>query len=192
MPGLDPSSLRGAMALPGWLGSLWLTRFSRPAGERPIWRHVLRQPPRRILEIGLGTLGRTEKLLGLVRPQAPSMTVQYVGIDRFESRAATDPPGVTLKSAHQRLSPLAKVQLVPGNADAALSRVSNHLGTFDLVLVSADDDPRHLERSWFFIQRLVRAESTVLVEPSPRVRWEALEPARLQELAARTVQRRAA
>ncbi len=180
------------MALPGWLGSLWLTRFSRPAGERPIWRHVLRQPPQRILEIGLGTLSRTEKLLGLVRAQAPSATLQYVGIDRFESRTPADSPGVTLKVAHQRLTSLAKVQLVPGNADAALARVSNHLGVFDLVLVSADDDQRHLERSWFFIQRLVRAESTVLVEPSRAAAWEPIEPARLQELAARTVQRRAA
>jgi hypothetical protein len=38
------------MALPGWFGSLWLTRFSRPAGERPIWHHLLRTPPQRILD----------------------------------------------------------------------------------------------------------------------------------------------
>jgi hypothetical protein len=131
-------------------------------------------------------------LLRLARAAGEAAPLHYVGIDRFESRAASDPPGVTLKVAHQRLTPLAKVQLVPGNADAALSRVSNHLGVFDLVLVSADDEPRHLERSWFFIQRLVRADSTILVEPSRNAPWEVLEPARLQELAARTLQRRAA
>ena len=180
------------MALPGWFGSLWLTRFSRPAGERPLWRHLLRTPPKRILEIGLGGLSRTERMLALVGRTSDGDPIQYVGIDRFESRTPTDPPGVTLKTAHQRLTPLAKVQLVPGNADSALARVSNHLGVFDLVLVSADDEAKHLERSWFFVQRLVRPTSTILVEPAPGCPWEPLEAARLEALASRTVQRRAA
>jgi hypothetical protein len=179
------------MALPGWFGSLWLTRFSRPAGERPLWRHLLRGTPQRILEIGLGTLTRTERMLSLVGPTATG-PVQYVGIDRFESRTPADPPGVTLKQAHQRLTQLAKIQLVPGNADSALARVSNHLGVFDLVLVSADDEAKHLERSWFFVQRLVRPTTTILVEPSRGATWEPLDAARLEALASRTVQRRAA
>ena len=72
--------------------------------------------------------------------------VHFVGLDRFEGRLPSDPPGVTLKQAHQRLHALAKVQLVPGNVDGSLSRLCNHLGVFDLVLVSADNDQRHLER----------------------------------------------
>lgn len=180
------------MALPGWFGSLWLTRFSRPAGERPLWRHLLRTPPQRILEVGLGTLVRTERILGLVGPTSAGGPVQYVGIDRFESRTPSDPPGVTLKAAHQRLTALAKVQLVPGSADSALARVSNHLGVFDLVLVSADEDPKPLERAWFFVQRLVRPTSTIFVEPSRGRPWEPLDAAGLEALASRTVQRRAA
>lgn len=179
------------MALPGWFGSLWLTRFSRPAGERPIWRHLLGNRPQRVLEIGLGTIARTERMLALVGT-TPTGPLQYVGIDRFESRSPADPPGVTLKQAHQRLTTLAKVQLVPGNADSALARVSNHLGVFDLVLVSADDEAKHLERSWFFIQRLVRPTTTILVEPSRGATWEHVDAARLEALASRTVQRRAA
>lgn len=131
-------------------------------------------------------------MLSLVGPTSDGAPIQYVGIDRFESRTLTDPPGVTLKTAHQRLTPLAKVQLVPGNADSALARVSNHLGVFDLVLVSADGDAKHLERSWFFVQRLVRPTSTILVEPAPGRPWEPLEAARLEALASRTVQRRSA
>lgn len=180
------------MALPGWFGSLWLTRFSRPAGERPLWRHLLGTPPQRILEIGLGTLARTERMLSLVGPSPSGTPIQYVGIDRFESRTPTDPPGVTLKAAHQRLTPLAKVQLVPGSADSALARVSNHLGVFDLVLVSADDEPKNLERSWFFVQRLVRPTSTILLEPARGRPWETLGAARLEDLASRSVQRRSA
>ena len=57
---------------------------------------------------------------------------------------------------------------------------------------AADDEAKHLERSWFFVQRLVRPTSTILVEPAPGRPWEPLEAARLEALASRTVQRRAA
>ena len=183
------------MAKMGWFGKLWLTRFSKPVGERPLYRQIFDRPPHRILEIGIGTLARTERLLKLLRGFGDD-SLQYVGLDRFEGRLPTDPSGVSLKQAHQRLSPLAKVQLGPGNADSALSRVSNHLGTFDLVLVSADNDQRHMERSWFFLQRLVRPESVVFIEPLSaagiRLAWQPLEQSRLADLASRSVQRRAA
>ena len=178
------------MANVGFFRRLWLTRFSKPAGERPIYRSILRNKPRRILELGLGTLKRSERVLAVARSMADG-GVHYVGLDRFEGRLPSDPPGVTLKQAHQRLHSLAKVQLVPGNADGSLSRLCNHLGVFDLVLVSADNDQRHLERSWFFIQRLVNAQTTVLVEGEAGV-WQQIDKGRIDELAARTVLKRVA
>lgn len=180
------------MPLPGWFATLWMTRFSRPSGERPIWRQVLGSPPRRVLEVGIGTLGRTERLLRLLGSIGHADPVQYVGVDRFESRTPADGEGVSLKEAHRRLTPLAKVQLVPGGADSALARVANHVGVFDLVLVSADEDARHLERAWFFIQRVVRPDSAILVEPSRGGSWHGLDAASLRELADRAVRRRAA
>lgn len=184
------------MAKLGWLGALWLTTFSQPAGERAVYRAVRRQGPKRILEMGLGTLRRTERMLAAGRGAAGE-PIHYVGIDRFEARLPTDPPGATLKQAHRRLHGLARVQLVPGNVDSSLARLCNHLGVFDLVLVSADNDPRHLERSWFFIQRLVNDRSTVLVETPARAKpgrtaWTAIDKRRVDELAALTIQRRAA
>ena len=175
----------------GFLRSLWLTRLSKPAGERVLYRHALRQPPTRILELGVGTLARTERLLEVAAAATPAADLVYVGLDLFESRSSTDPPGVSLKQAHQRLHALAKVQLVPGNVDGSLSRLCNHLGVFDLVLVSADNDQRHLERSWFFIQRLVNAQTTVLVEGGAGA-WTQIDKSRIDELAARTVLKRAA
>lgn len=172
------------MARLGLLRSIWLTRFSKPASERMIHRHVLRAVPKRILELGLGTLTRTERMLQALDGAA----VHYVGLDRFEGRQPTDPPGVSLKQAHQRLSRLARVQLVPGNVDTSLSRLCNHLGTFDLVLVSADNDERHLQRCWFFLQRLVTPASTVMVEPAAGAAWTALTKPKIDELAAKTVQ----
>lgn len=183
------------MAQYGLIRRLWLTWLSQPVGERAIYRHVLRSPPKRIMEIGLGTLVRTERLLGLLGSRAGEGAVHYVGLDRFEGRHPTDPPGVSLKQAHRRLHALAHVQLVPGNTDASLSRLCNHLGVFDLVLISGDNDQRHLDRCWFFIQRVTNARSTILVETeaagSGGSTWKTLEKPRLDELASRMILRRA-
>ena len=175
----------------GFVRRVWLARLSQPAAERVIYRHVLRRPPARILELGLGLLVRTERLLAASASAAAA--VQYVGLDRFEGRAATDPPGVTLKEAHRRLNKLGRVQLVPGNVDTTLARLCNHLGGFDLVVISADNDERHLERCWFFLQRVTTAATTVFLErrDGPVAQWSTIPKARIDELAAKTVLRRA-
>ncbi len=183
------------MAKLGWFRTLWLYRFSQPAAERQIYRLIARLKPQRILELGLGTLERTERVLKVAGCQAGP--THYVGLDRFEGRLPGDPPGVSLKEAHRRLHALARVQLVPGNVDASLSRVCNHLGTFDLVLVSADNDPRHLERTWFFIQRLIGQQTAVLVETGKATGgrgtiWKPIDRQQVDALAARTVLKRAA
>ena len=178
------------MAKLGWLGTVWLTRLARPVEERIVYRHAARHAPRRILELGLGTLVRTERILRLAARSAGG-EIRYVGLDRFEGREPGDPPGVSLKQAHRALHALGRVQLVPGNVDASLSRLCNQLGQFDLVLVSADTDPRYLERSWLFIQRMVTGDTTILVEPARGAAWSVLPRARLDELAARPILKRA-
>ena len=107
---------------------MWLTRLSGPAAERPLLRQILQQRPARILELGLGTLERAERLLRIAADLGP---VHYVGLDRFEARSPGDPVGVTLKEAHRRLHGLGKIQLVPGNADTTLARVCNQLAMVD-------------------------------------------------------------
>lgn len=178
------------MAKLGMLRSLWLTRLSKPAGERTLYRHALKTPPRRILELGLGTLGRTERLLEIAGSSIAAADLAYVGLDRFESRAATDAAGVSLKEAHRRLHGKARVQLVPGNIDSALARVCNHLGLFDLVVISAANDERHLSRCWFFLQRITTAQTTVFVESASGA-WSLLPKAKIDEMAARAVLQRA-
>jgi hypothetical protein len=173
----------------GLLRSMWLTRLSKPAGERPLYRHALRHPPTRILELGMGTLARTERLLEVAAVATPATDLTYVGFDRFESRTAGDPPGVSLKEAHRRLRGRARVQLVPGSVDAGLARTCNHLGVFDLVLISADTDERQLARCWFFLQRITGPRSVVFVQRAAA--WTELPKAKIDELAAHTVLQRA-
>ena len=180
------------MATYGPFRRFWLTRFSQPAGERPLYRQALRTPPRRIIELGLGMLTRTERLLGVLRAVHPGNELHYVGLDRFEGRLPGDPAGVTLKQAHQRLHGLARVQLVPGNVDTSLSRLCNHLGVFDMVLIAGDNDPRHLDRSWFFIQRIITAQTAVYAEQGAGGNWSIVPKGRVDELAAKAVLRRAA
>lgn len=184
----------------GFFKRIWLTRFSKPVGERTLLQAVGSLTVRadgslRILELGLGTLRRADRLLRLAGARRPKPAVHYVGLDRFEARLPSDPPGVTLKQAHQSLHNRGRVQLVPGNVDTSLSRLCNHLGSFDLVVASLDADPRHLERSWFFIQRLVTPTTAVFIEQAGGAtgsRWVRIAKPRVDELAAKAVARRAA
>ena len=176
----------------GIFGKVWLSRFSSPAGERSVMRQVLSLQPSSILDLGLGTLERGERVLR-VAASLSATPVHYVGLDRFEARQPDDPPGVTLKEAHRRLHPLGRVQLVPGNIDSSLARLCNHLGRFDLVLISTAADSHNLTRCWFFLQRLVGAGTTVLQErPTERgTNWLPVTHERIADLAGQTLLRRA-
>lgn len=178
----------------GLVRRIWLTRLSKPAADRVVYRHLLKHAPSRIMQIGLGPLDRTSRMLSVARAAAEGRPIHYVGLDRFEERLPMEPAGPSLKQAHQRLTGLGRVQLVPGNADSSLARLCNHLGVFDLVLIAADTDPRHLERCWFFIQRITKPASTVLLEsvadPQSGPSWRAVPKATLDDLASRTVLRR--
>lgn len=173
-----------------FLRRIWLTRFSSPASERPLLRLVLRHQPSKILELGLGTLQRTERLLGVATSLG---SLHYVGLDRFEARLPGDPAGVTLKEAHRRLHGRGRIQLVPGNADSTLARLCNQLGSFDLILISASTDRRNLTRCWFFLQRVVRPDTVVVQEfvNDATVSWQIVPHERVADLASQTILRRA-
>ena len=123
----------------GIFKKLWLLRSSRSVGERPLVRSILDSRPKKILELGLGELNRTPQMLSLAS-QVSDDPIHYVGLDRFEARLPEDPAGVTLKEAHSCLQGFGRVQLVPGSPDSTLARLCNHLGWFDLILVSAAID----------------------------------------------------
>jgi hypothetical protein len=171
----------------GFFSRIWLNHFTKPAEERVLLKHVLEHDVRDLLEIGLGTLERTERLLSTLGSPA----VRYVGLDLFESRSVGDAPGVTLKEAHRRLTKRCAVQLVPGDVSGSLGRICNHIGVFDMVLVADGIDARSLERVWFFVRRLVRPTSAVFEQASDG-RWQMLTREQLDARSHQVLGRQAA
>jgi len=172
----------------GLLKKLWLLRSSRSAGERPLVRSILDSRPNKILELGLGQLNRTPHILSLAS-QVSDGPIHYVGLDRFEARLPEDPPGVTLKEAHSCLQGFGRVQLVPGSPDSTLARLCNHLGWFDLILVSAAIDQATASRCWFFLQRLARSH-TVVHQESTENAWEPVSHQNIVDWASQQVLRK--
>ena len=58
------------MAGIGFGRRLWLTRFSQPASDRPLYRHLLARKPARILQLGIGPLVRAGRADAQASPPA--------------------------------------------------------------------------------------------------------------------------
>lgn len=176
---------------------IYLSYFSQPAGDRILYRSLRKQPVRKILELGIGTAQRTLRMLAMAVEDQPASTVSYAGVDLFEARSSQDGPGLPLKAAYQQLKASgARVRLVPGDPYSALARTANEIGAVDLIVISGDQDPHSLGRAWFYVPRMLHAETRVFLEqresqgaPS---RLIALSRAEINERVALTSPRRAA
>jgi hypothetical protein len=142
-----------------------LAYFSKPVGDRVIYRAIGRSKARRILEIGIGSAGRTARLVNLAVRGSGGEAVRYAAIDLFEARPKDTLPGLTLKQTHQMLAPSgAQVQLLPGDPAQVLARAANSLSNMDLVVISADYDTAALGGAWFYVPRMLHAGSQVYIE----------------------------
>jgi len=107
-----------------------------------------------------------------------------------------DGPGVTLKMAHRLLHATgARVQLIPGDPFAGLSRTANSLGKVDLLVVSGRLDPQQLAKAWFYVPRLLHEQSVVLMEkqlPGGHTSVRSAADDEIETLAAAAAGRRAA
>jgi hypothetical protein len=141
-----------------------LTLLSRPAKNRLVYRTMIRQRSRSIVEIGVGDGQRAQRMLELARTMHDQQAVRYAGIDLFE---ASPSASLQLKHAYQRLVATgASVTLAPGDPYPALSRVANTLGNTDLVVVSFPADDPLLADAWFYVPRMLHPQSVVLVDES--------------------------
>lgn len=176
----------------GRLRYIHLAYLSHPKADRAIYRAIRRGGVRNIVEMGLGDGRRAERMIRLVQSRQPGARVRYTAIDPFEMRAAGDGPGLSLKAAYRRLKATgAKVQVVPGDPLAALSRVANSLLRTDLLLISADQDEASLQQAWFYVPRMLHSGSQVFFEEiqDAVARWRPVSHQQIDKLAAQQAQR---
>ncbi len=152
------------MSGPSRLRLLYLSRFSQPAIDRPIYRAIRQRPVKKIVELGIGDCQRTLRMLEIAGIHCPPAEICYAGIDLFETRRPGDGPPLTLKRAFQLLRATgARIRLIPGDPFTALSGAANLLAATDLLVVSAGQDPDSLAKAWDFVPRMLHAQSRVFL-----------------------------
>jgi hypothetical protein len=172
----------------------YLAFLSQPASDRPIYRELRQHPVKRIVELGVGSAIRAQRIIEMVVSLQPGVELRYTGLDLFEAR----PPerrGISLKTAYTMLRRLpAEVQLIPGDPFTALARWANDLIGTDLLLIAADQDPESMARAWTFVPRMLHEQSLIFREQSRggQTSYERLSCSEVETLAAARRKRRAA
>jgi hypothetical protein len=166
----------------------YLLYFAQPAADRPLFRAVRQRTVRSIVELGIDSLARTQRVLEIAAWRPESEPIRYCGIDLFDARES-DLPQLALKQAFATLQTShAKLQLVPGSPGAALKRVSNSLTHTDLLLISGSHDADSLAAAWNWIPRMLTPQSLVYWRQKSatdgKLHWRLLSIIEIQQLAA--------
>jgi hypothetical protein len=172
---------------------LYLAYFSAPKADRQLYRALSRGKIRKIVEMGMAEGRRSLRLIEVAQRFSAGEPIQFTGIDLFEGRPASE-PGLSLKSAYKTFRQAgAKSRLLPGTPYDALHQFSNVLLGTDLLLIGADQDPASLAAAWFYVPRMLHAESLVLQEvvAGEKTQWQPISRLEVERLAAHcTLQRR--
>ena len=142
------------------LKSLYWIYFSKPRSSRILYRTVRNLRATRIVEFGISDPERSLQLVQMaVGACPPEQQVCYTALDLFDARS-DDQASLTIKQAHRYFgTSKAKVQLVPGPPAVGLARTANTLLGTDLVIFSADAVPAGNSKLWFYLPRLLHAQS---------------------------------
>ena len=144
--------------------TIYLTRFSKPSFDRPLFRRILRQRMVKFVELGVGDGQRAKRMIEAAQRHATGSEIRYVGVDLFESRPEGW-KGLTLKQAHQKLAHSGiTLRLLPGDPFSTLARAANSLTGSDLIIIRANQDADSLQRAWFYLPRMLHQRSVVLRE----------------------------
>ncbi|MEN6405863.1 MAG: hypothetical protein ABFC77_05260 [Thermoguttaceae bacterium] len=174
---------------------LYLCYFSKPAADRSLFRAIRKNGIKKIVELDVADGTRARRMIDVARLTSGE-GVHYVGVDLFEGRSASDPPGLSLKAAHQALrTDGVRVQLVPGDPSDGLARSANSLGKVDLLIVPARFDSPSFRRMWFFVPRMLHDRTVVLIDealPDGRRRLRRKSASEIEQLVADAAARRAA
>jgi SAM-dependent methyltransferase len=143
----------------------YLLHLSKPASDRLVYREIRRLKTRKIVELGLGTGQRAVHIIEVLKEFHEARDIHYTGVDLFEARTAADGPGTSLREAYRLLKATgARIQLVPGNVHEALSRTANGISQVDFLVISGCIPPEQLARAWFFLPRMIHAQTQVFQE----------------------------
>ena len=142
------------------LKSLYWIYFSKPRNSRVLYRTVRNLRAKRIVEFGITDPERSLKLIEMaVGGCPPEQQVCYTAMDLFDARSH-EQPSLTIKQAHRYFGASnAKVQLVPGPLAEGLARTANNLLGTDLVIFAADAVPVDNSKLWFYLPRLLHAQT---------------------------------
>jgi hypothetical protein len=170
-----------------FLRRTYLLYFSQPAADRSVLQAVRKRPIRSIVEIGIGPLDRTQRILEVIGWNAGNEALRYTGIDLFDARP-TGQPTLPLKHVFATLQkPNMRVQLVPGTPEMALRRVANSLADTDLLLIDGSHDAGSLASVWSWIPRMLNAQSLIFWQQASgtaqRGQWQCLTTTDVQQLA---------
>jgi hypothetical protein len=146
------------------LNAFWWCWLARPKSDRGLYRLIRKHKPRKLMLLGLGDVSRSLRMIAMARRYRPADSIEFAGIDRFDSRPA-EQPRLSLKETHQLLRPTAaRIRLLPGDPHETLPRAANTLHAMELVVISADQNSESLARVWFFLHRLLASNAIVLRE----------------------------
>ncbi len=146
---------------------LYWCYFSKPKAARTLYRAVCRTRATSVGELGITDPDLSLRLIQLATKFSPDRPVCYTAIDPFDARHEGQSP-LTLKSAHRLFSAAsAKIKLVPGIPEESLGAVANTLLDTDLVIFAHDVALDPAARLWFFLPRLLHAESRILRHGRP-------------------------
>ncbi len=183
------------MAAANWIRYAYLAHFARPRGNRQLYRLVKRHKLSRIVEIGISNLARAESLIQVAQRYAGDKKVWYTGLDMFEARAQGRAP-LALKETYRILRATeANVRLVPGVPRMSLSAAANAHQNTDLILIGPDVSENELQGAWFYVPRMLHANSIILSErhdADGQISFHNVTRTQIAEWATRDVSRRAA
>ncbi|TWT87563.1 hypothetical protein Mal64_31050 [Pseudobythopirellula maris] len=165
-----------------------LAYFSKAPAERQLFRLIKQRSVRRFVEVGVGSLERSAKLLEFAASIAAEGEITYAGFDWFDERD-TSLERLRLIDAHRQLRDTgASVRLTPGGPTAGLAALSNSLQDSDLILLSRHASDELLSSAWFFLPRMCHPGTIVLREPANAEgdadQWDDTPLEQISELAA--------
>lgn len=139
-----------------FLHNLYLSYLSQPAQNRCLYKYVLSERPRRIVELGIQRGDRTEQLIKLAVSQVemPEM-IEYCCSDPFENRSPEDGPGISLRRAFKKLNGTgADFRSFAMEPDVGIYQIAKLIKKVDMLIIATPNHDWIFERMGVFAPML--------------------------------------